>query len=212
LRYAGGIGGAGSLELDVNYLQRRPLLGVEHRAPRFPPDGARPPSPVLTFEETTAGKFAALVTRRAARDAFDAWSILEMRPDLLRDRDFRQAFVILAAEHRQDIRLIKAEDVVVGEKAVRDSLFPMLRVERRPFDGDANVLTARINEACQEAAGQLLTWSAGERDFLDRLLDRGEIVPEALSDDRERQAIIASQAALQWKALNVSKHKGLEKS
>jgi hypothetical protein len=212
LRYAGGIGGAGSLEVDVNYLQRCPLLGIAPRSPRFPPDGVPDPIPVLTFEETAAGKFAALVTRRAARDAFDAWSILEMRPDLLRDRDFRLAFVILAAEHRQDIRLIKAEDVVVSEKAVRDSLFPMLRVERRPFDGDPSVLTDRINDASREAARQLLAWSAGESRFLDGLLDRGEIVPEALSDNGDRQSIIASQAALQWKALNVSKHKGLEKA
>ena len=212
LRYAGGIGGAGSLELDVNYLQRCPLLGVEHRAPRFPPDGDRPPSPVLTFEETTAGKFSALVTRQAARDAFDAWSILGMRPELLRDRDFRLAFVILAAEHRPDIRRIKVEDVQVSEKSVRDSLFPMLRVERRPFDGDAKVLTERINSTCREAARQLLAWSAGESAFLDLLLDRGEIGPETLSEDRERQSVIASQPALQWKALNVRKHKGLEKA
>ena len=205
LRYAGGLGGAGSLEVDVNYLQRCPLLGIERRAPRFPPGAIHAPVPVLTFEETAAGKFAALVTRRAARDAFAAWSILTMRPDLLGSQDFRQAFVILGAEQRHDLRRIAVEDVAVSGKSMQDTLLPMLRIEGRPFDGDVNELTDRINEVCREAAGRLLAWSAGERVFLDRLLDRGEIVPEALSDHPERQAIIATQPALQWKALNVRK-------
>lgn len=47
LRYTAAAGGTGSLEVDVNFLLRRPLLGLEHKAPRFPPDAAAetvPPS------------------------------------------------------------------------------------------------------------------------------------------------------------------------
>lgn len=69
LRYAGGVGGAGSLQLDLNFVQRLPLFPIEHRAPRFPPETVVQPVPLLSLEETAAGKFTALLTRHAARDA-----------------------------------------------------------------------------------------------------------------------------------------------
>jgi hypothetical protein len=57
LRYAGGIGGAGSLELDLSFLQHLSLFPVEHREPRFPPEAGFREIPLLSLAET------ALVTR-----------------------------------------------------------------------------------------------------------------------------------------------------
>jgi hypothetical protein len=76
LRYAGGIGGGGALELDLNFLQRLPLFSVERRAPRYPPETELKEVPLLSLEETAAGKFAAFLTRRAARSTsggFSTW-------------------------------------------------------------------------------------------------------------------------------------------
>ena len=83
LRYLGGVGGSGSLEVDVNFVQRVPLFGVEERRPGFPPGTDASAIPVLTLEELAAGKCAALLTRAAPRDAFDAWQLLELTADLL---------------------------------------------------------------------------------------------------------------------------------
>ena len=52
-------------------------------------------------------------------------------------------------------------------------------------------------------------WTGPEREFLDRLLDRGEIAPQVLVDDPGQQALIRGQPPLHWKALNVRKFKGL---
>jgi hypothetical protein len=52
LRYLGGVGGFGSLEVDVNFVQRGPLFGVEERRPRFPSDGESRAVAVLTLEES----------------------------------------------------------------------------------------------------------------------------------------------------------------
>lgn len=71
LRYTGAAGGTGTLEVDVNFLLRRPLLAIERRALRFPADAGGEPIPLLALEEIAAGKFTALLARRAARDAFD---------------------------------------------------------------------------------------------------------------------------------------------
>lgn len=205
LRYTAAAGGTASLEVDVNFLLRRPLLGLEHRAPRFPPDAAVETVPLLALEEIAAGKFTALLTRRAARDAFDALQLLELAPDLLDRPGFRLAFLVYAAGSRQDVRRLRPDSVVVTPVEVRNQLLPLLRVERRAFDGDPERLAGRLNEACIAAMQRLLAWNEREREFIDRLGDRGEIVAELVADDRALQALVREQPLLQWKALNVRK-------
>jgi predicted nucleotidyltransferase component of viral defense system len=209
LRYAGGIAGAGSLELDLNFLQRLPLFPVEHRVPRFPPEAGLRAVPLLSLAETAAGKFAALVTRRAARDAFDTWQLLEKVPDLLGQPELRLAFVVQIAGSRHDARRLDPRGATVSLKEVRDNLLPLLRVESRPFDGDVEAIATRVNAAALTVADTLLDWTGPEREFLDRLLDRGEVAANVLADDPARQALIRGQPLLQWKALSVRKFKGL---
>jgi hypothetical protein len=47
LRYTAAAGGTGTLEVDVNFLLRRPLFPIERRVPRFPPDAGGEPIPLL---------------------------------------------------------------------------------------------------------------------------------------------------------------------
>ncbi len=49
-----------------------------------------------------------------------------------------------------------------------------------------------------------------EREFLNLLNERGEIVPELLTDDAQLQTVIRTHPGLLWKALNVRKHHGLD--
>lgn len=48
-----------------------------------------------------------------------------------------------------------------------------------------------------------------ERAFLDLLLDKGEIDSTILTADSSLQQRIQKQPLLEWKAVNVRKHKGL---
>lgn len=203
LRYTTAAGGTGSLEVDVNFLLRRPLLGLEHRAPRFPPDAAAETVPLLALEEIAAGKFTALLTRRAARDAFDVLQVLELAPDLLDRAGFRLAFLVYAAGNRQDVRRLRPGDQAVIPAEVRNQLLPLLRVESRPFYGDPEQLAGRLNEVCTAATERLLAWSDAEREFIDRLSDHGEIRAELIAADPASQASVREQPLLQWKALNV---------
>jgi len=206
LRYTAAAGGTGSLEVDVNFLLRRPVLGLEHRAPRFPPDAGAETVPLLSLEEIAAGKFTALLTRRAARDAFDAFQLLELAPDLLDRPGFRLAFLVYAAGGRQDVRTLRPGEAVVTRREVRDQLVPLLRVEDRPFGGDPGRLAERLNEACTAARERLLAWNAREREFIDRLSDHGEVIAELITDDQATQALVHEQPLLQWKALNVREY------
>ena len=197
------------MELDVNFVQRVPLLGIDRRAPRFPPGVESGPSPVLAIEELTASKFTALLTRGAPRDAFDAWQLTEAVPDLLDRSAFRVAFVVQVAGTREDLREKDPESVAVGDRAVRDELLPLLRAEARPFGGDADALAAHLNVVCRRIATSVLRWHPRERAFLDRLLDAGEIAPDLLTDDPGMQDRITAQPMLRWKAIHVRQHQGL---
>ena len=66
-RYASALGGAGTIEIDINYLYRGPLYGVDRM--RSVPIGSYRATnvPVLDIHEIVAGKMVALVTRRVAR-------------------------------------------------------------------------------------------------------------------------------------------------
>ena len=65
-RYGSALGGAGTIEIDINYLYRDPLYGVD-RMPSAAIGSYRATNvPVLDIHEIVAGKLVALVTRRAA--------------------------------------------------------------------------------------------------------------------------------------------------
>ncbi len=209
LRYVGGVGGPGSLEVDVNYVQRIPLLGMERRRPMLPFGGEALDVPVLTLEELAAGKCAALLTRAAPRDAFDAWQLLEIAPDLLTRPGLRLAFAVQAGSSREDLRASRSDTSPVSAKAVREELLPLLRAEARPLDGDPDRLAAQLTQVRQTVASTLLTWRKNEREFLDRLIEKGEVAPDLLTNDPALRERVAAQPMLRWKALHVRRHRGL---
>ena len=57
--------------------------------------------------------------------------------------------------------------------------------------------------------GPALPFTDAERAFLDLLLDRGEVDASILTSDATLQERIQAQPLLEWKALNVRRHKGL---
>jgi predicted nucleotidyltransferase component of viral defense system len=209
LRYVGGVGGPGSLEVDVNYVQRIPLLGMELRRPRFPFGGEAPEVPVLTLEELAAGKCAALLTRAAPRDAFDAWQFLEIAPDLFERPGLRLAFAVQAGSSREDLRAQRPDTSPVSVKAIREELIPLLRAEARPLDADPDRLAAQLTQVRQVVASSLLAWRKNEREFLDRLMENGEVVPDLLTNDPALRERVAAQPMLRWKALHVRRHRVL---
>jgi hypothetical protein len=64
-------------------------------------------------------------------------------------------------------------------------------------------------EECRQALSAVLPFNDTERDFLDLLLDKGEIDSTILTADSALQKRIQQQPLLGWKALNVRQHKGL---
>ncbi len=202
LRFPSLVGGSQSLEIDVSYVARVPLLGIERRFVRFPPE-SKLEIPTLKLEELAAGKFTALLQRTVARDAYDAAGLLELAPDLLSRPEFRIAFVCFMAASRFDVRSLDPDRGTLDERAVKRELEPM----RRRVDGEhektSESLLAWMEEKLGSAVSDVIAWSGGERRFLDSLLNAGRIEPRTLTDDPVLQERIRAQPMLQWKAKNV---------
>jgi len=186
-----------------------PLWGTERRQTRFP-SGSDLQVPSLTLDELAAGKFAALMQRSVVRDAHDAANLLRLAPDLPRRARFRIAFVCQVASSRTDIRQSRPPITRLDPRAVERELRPLLRPDQGARPADPGQLTEWIDETVTSSVGSILAWSAGERRFLDRVLDDGEIEADALTDDPTAQERIRKQRMLLWKVRHVREHRGRE--
>jgi hypothetical protein len=119
---------------------------------------------------------------------------------------FRLAFVVYGAMNRKDWRTIAMEDVDVDPSDLGQKLIPTLRAA-----GNGDIRKERFGENlvadCRHLLAGLLPFTALEKEFLDRILDRGEIAPELLTGDKTLQDRIRRHPLLEWKAINVRGHK-----
>jgi len=205
LRYNGALGDGGNLEVDLNFMFRVPLWPIaksdsvhvgNHQAKQFP---------VLDLHELAAGKLAALFARHASRDLFDTHRLLTQTD--LDQAKLRLGFIVYGGMNRKDWRTVQVDDIAYEADELRDQLLPVVRQAALPSDGPTRWAQTLIDE-CREAVSLVLPLHENERQFLGALLDRGEIHPDLLTDDPHMHDRIAKHPAIQWKAINVRKHRG----
>lgn len=206
LRYASAVNETAMLAVDLNFMFRVPLWPVA------PYDSRRVGSyqargiPVLDLHELAAGKLAALLARHASRDLFDAHGLL--REGGLDVAKLRLGFVVYGALNRKDWRTVHVDDVIFDAAELMNELLPVLRtVDAEQLADPATWARTLVNE-CRQGLSTVLPLADREREFLDRILDHGEIAPALLTSDPDMAHRIASQPMLQWKAQNVRQHKG----
>jgi len=204
LRYDSAEGQSGNLELDVNFMFRVPLWPVEKLDSRPIGSWRAVDIPVMDVHELAAGKLAALVSRRKARDLFDAQNILQMgNLDVER---LRIAFVVYGGMNRKDWRTVNVEDVSFDVREFDSQLLPTLR-NAAEIDRKSASYAERLVAECRERLSRVLPLRDSEIEFLNLLLDRGLIDPALLTADVDVQQRIRSHPWLEWKALNVRQHK-----
>ena len=207
LSYQSFTGQSGNLEVDINFMFRQPLWDIQPADSHPLGDFQARNIPVLDIHELAAGKLAALMARGQARDLFDCHRILSM-DDLEKDR-LRIAFVTYGGMNRKDWRTVAIEDVDFDAAELTRLLVPTLHVRESKEQVSPAEYGARLVRECREGLSAVLPFTDAERAFLDRLLDRGVIDPTLLTADASLQRRIQGQPLLQWKALNVRRHKGL---
>jgi predicted nucleotidyltransferase component of viral defense system len=207
LRYGSAPGQTGNLEVDINFMFRVPLWPVttchSHPVGAWQATGI----PVLDYHELAAGKLVALLARRQPRDLFDSHRILRM--DNLERHRLRIGFVVYGAMNRKDWRTVSAGDVDLDAAESARQLIPTLRVNAAQGQSQSVEYGARLVEECRERLSAVLPFTDSERAFLDLLLDRGVVDSTILTADASLQRRIQRQPLLEWKALNVRKHRDL---
>lgn len=207
LSYQSYTGQSGNLEVDLNYMFRKPLWDVSLSDSYTLGNFRAKKVPVLDLHELAAGKLAALLVRRQARDLFDCRQILN-RDDLDYER-VRIAFVVYGGMNRKDWRSVSINDVDYNETDLIKQLWPTLHLKtQRELSSPSEYGKKLIND-CRSALSVVLPFTDSEQKFLDLLLENGEIDPTVLTSDSTLQNNIQNQPLLEWKVLNVRRHKGI---
>jgi hypothetical protein len=198
------LGEGANLEIDLNFMFRVPLWPITARDASVGSYSAKN-IPVVDLHELAAGKLAALLARQASRDLFDANQLLT-RGDFDREK-LRLGFVLYGAMNRKDWRTVSIEDVGYDPKELENELVPVIRSDFLAKQQAGDWAKKMIAE-CRNRLEIVLPMTAQEMAFLDQVLDHGEIRPELLTADAVFADRVVTHPLLQWKALNVRKHKG----
>lgn len=207
LSYQNYTGDPENLEVDINFMFRQPLWDVfsidSHSFGKFQAKKI----PVFNVHELFAGKLAALFSRDQARDLFDAHELLmydqKINPDFL-----RLAFIVYGAMSRKDWRTISLDDVSFTANELKQKLFPVMRQNLVPGEGDLSQYGQKLVAECRDKLSIVYPFSEKEMAFLDFLLNKGEINGALLTNEQEMQDRINRHPMLHWKALNVRKYLG----
>ena len=207
LGYQNFNGQSGNIEVDLNFMFRQPLWDIRS-ADSYPLGNFQARNiPVLDLHELAAGKLAALLARRQARDLFDSHRILKM--DDLEHNRLRIAFVVYGGMNRKDWRTVSIKEVDFDTAELGRQLISALHVRTIQEKSSPMEYGTRLVGECRKALSIVLPFTDAEQEFLDLLLDKGEIDSTILTADTKLQERIQRQPLLEWKALNVQRHKGL---
>ena len=207
-RYGSVLGGNATLEVDVNYMARQPLFGAT-RMNSVPLGDMRARDVlVLDIHEIVAGKLVALIDRHAARDLFDARRILSI--DGLDWSRIKAAVLAFGASGRRDWRTMSLDAIKGDPREFRQKLAICLPRDRFAGKGDVDAWVDETIALCRERFAFLFVLTANESEFLDGVLDRGEINAGLLDIAPDIRARIRAMPMLAWKCRHVRKHRGLD--
>ena len=205
LRYEDASGQSARLEVDLNFMYRVPLWPVTVTDSRALGIWRATNIPLVDLHELAAGKLSALLSRRSARDLFDSRLILAM--DDLQLQRLRLAFVVYGAMDRKDWRTVSVASVAMDIEELINQLVPLLPAGEIGRREAAMQYGQTLVEECRQRLSAVLPFTENGREFLDMLLDHGEIDASVLTTDTALQERIQVQPLLQWKALNVRRHR-----
>lgn len=205
LRYESALGQRANLEVDVNFMFRIPLWPVTLKHSQQIGSYSAKGIMVLDIHELAAGKIVALLARHQARDLFDSHQILTRGG--LNQEFLRLAFVIYGAMNRKDWRTVSLDDVAFAMGELENHLIPLLRRDYLTNTRKPGILGNRLVEECRQALDVVLPLSKTETEFLNLLLEKGEINPSLLTANEDLAERISRHPLLQWKVLNVRQHR-----
>lgn len=189
------------LAIDLNFMLRTPLWPPERLDSQVLGHMQARGIPVVERHELAGAKLVALLARHASRDLFDAVELLR-RDDWDWER-LRLAFLAYGAWNRRDWREVSLDDIQFEAQELRSNLLPVLAWNRVPDKADLPAWSAALVDECRERMARLLPLPPEHSEFVTRLNDHGEILPELVTQDVEMGDTLRAHPMMNWKAANV---------
>jgi len=196
-RYASALGNQSTIEIDINFMYRVPLLPIHTKTSIVLADQKIHQLQLLDFHELAAGKLAALVDRGAGRDLFDAFHIFDHAA--LNIQQLRLLFVVYAAmSHKKNFLDLHSQAITADPVNIKNKLFPVLKDEMYASFHSSQVWVNELTQRVQEYFEKLLPFTQQERDFIISIRNNKKINPEYITDDPLLIMNIKSHPALLW--------------
>lgn len=197
IRYQSLLGNTANLQVDINYMFRQPLLPAQKCKSIILAD-KNIEFLVLDIHELAAGKLAALFSRNASRDLFDAYHLLTN--NFCNINTLRKLFIAYGAMNRKDWRTIELNNISFNQVELKNKLIPVLRNSAAKQMQSSKDFANKLTRGCVEVLNNLLPFNDNEKIFFDKLIDGGEIRPELFSKDLELNNKLIVHPALLRKA------------
>jgi hypothetical protein len=180
------------LKMDINFLDRMPVLTPERLPVRHPFGDDLPATRILTFAlpELAAAKTIALVRRALARDLFDV-AMLAQLPGI-DDQLLRTALVVRGAGYPPPSPLDYTADVVDRVRLARWRS-EVLALVRRPVP----LTLDNAREHARDFLGRATAFDTDQRAFSEQI-ELGRLQPELLAG-KDVQRRVAQNPALLWR-------------
>lgn len=201
LGYQSSIGSGGNLDVDLNYLLRIPLWDASKMDSHTIGSWQAKDIPLMDIHEIAAGKIVALLVRHKARDLYDCQKLFDS--DLLEAEKLRVAFIVYGAMSRKDWRTISVDELAFDSKDLVNELIPVLREGATKEAVGIDAFGYNLMHSVKKGLSKLMPIRQDDIDFINLLLDKGEIKASLLTPDIDLQTRINAHPGLQWKAHNV---------
>lgn len=196
-KYTSALGNQGTLEIDLNFMYRVPLLPVMQKNSVMLAGQQVDQLLLLDFHELAAGKFCALIDRGAGRDLFDAYYLFQHKT--LDIKKLRFCFVIYAAMNRQKRFIdVKIKDILANTKDFKNKLLPVVSAHSQKKFPSPESWFDYLSESVQSNFAKLLPFNHKERLFIESIHNHGEIKPELLTHELGLIEKVKRHPALLW--------------
>lgn len=199
--YQSVLGPQDRVEVDINYMWRTPLAGVQRVSLWRPGDLDRPEVVTVSSEELWVGKLLALLDRGAPRDAWDVSRMRMIAAELLTSSTFRRNFMAFSVTLPHELQTYTQERFTrgLGATQLEASLLPMLASGDRPTAAELSAKAWAVMEP-------FLQLTESESAYVSSAF-AGKLRLELLyPDDPAAAESIGRHPQLRWKMQNVQTH------
>lgn len=178
LRYTNSNNGNSVIKLDINYLHRIPILGVTKRKFKVLGEESNFTVRTLTLEELYAGKLKALFDRNTLRDLFDVYMLIKNYANEIDEWKLKKVFIFLGTIGISNFDKLNTEKInKINQIDFENTLKPMLR-------NSSNIDLAKILNYIRSFLERMTTFNKNEKLFITTFLNKKELLPEILFEDK----------------------------